>query len=156
MHVVVFKPDQTVMHNPQAGDSMSPSPSFVRKIWLKFRKPEENQVALPTYSKQLIETDTDVTPKVKPRTYAHTSGQSPTSIAGSEAVNHVLNAILDSMIDLPDQTDEERVAESKRIAAQLGVTVQSLAAVRANFTRGTYGDPEVVLATRKSYLAKKA
>lgn len=67
-----------------------------------------------------------------------------------------LNAVLDSMISYPDASKEIVAGESHRIAAMLKIGVGSVAAVRANLTRGTYGDPDTLIATRTSWLRKNA
>lgn len=61
-------------------------------------------------------------------------------ISGSRVLDPVLEAILDSLIDHPNQISSFRAAETRRIAEEFGVRMYAVAGVRAALTKGIYGD----------------
>lgn len=78
----------------------------------------------------------------------------PTSSSSTDSIethsrDKVLDAILDSLLDHPEQTKSFTSAETRRIAKKYDQGVYVVAGVRANLTRGSYGDLNKVLDTRR-------
>jgi len=71
-------------------------------------------------------------------------------------INSILGDILDSMIKYPKQSTEERASETARIARKRKVTNLQVAAIRANLSRGTYGNVRTLMRNRKNSLSASA
>lgn len=80
---------------------------------------------------------------------------SPDHIAEGQR-DSVLTSILDSMLDTPNQSKAFRVEETKRIAARFDEPIMAVAGVRANLTRGSYGDVDNLLTKRRRARARAA
>jgi hypothetical protein len=117
------------------------------------KKDEYHPMALPRLISQRLEDETVVKPEERRRTPS--SGSSSGPLIDSHAVSNVLNAVLDSELVHAGNDDKNlRALESRRIAIEEHVGIGSVAAVRANFTRGSYGDPETLLQTRLTWLTR--
>lgn len=70
--------------------------------------------------------------------------------------DHILSEILDSLARYPHQTRKETVQETERIARTYKEGKYVVAGIRANLTRGTYGDSEKLIAQRRRQLQAEA
>lgn len=117
------------------------------------QKDDYHPMALPRLIAQRLEDDTVVKPEERKRAYS--SGSSSGPLIDNHAVSNVLNQVLDSeLVHAGNEDKNLRALESRRIAIEEHVGIGSVAAVRANFTRGRYGDPEELIATRLSWLTR--
>lgn len=105
---------------------------------------EDSAVALPrTRAQRKTATTETIRParRAKPsRTYL-----SRTDGITDPQKEKVLNMVLRSLKRNPHQSRAEVAAESHRIADACGVGVMAVAGVRANLTRGAYGDPKKLI-----------
>ena len=132
-----------------------PRPIHPRKIEVNsLVKKKEAYVALPRLVSARLEDGEVFRPETIKRATSSGGGGGP--LINENEANIVLNAVCDSFLAKPNQTKDEIAAESHRIANDLNIRVGSVAAVRANFTRGTYGDPDTIIATRAAYLRRHA
>lgn len=115
-------------------------------------KEEEPAVGLPRYTKKKAKTEVIKAPRAAKRAGATVAVDNIDAFKRDQ----VLNAILDSIIDRPDQKPAFRASETKRIAAEFSEPLFAVAGVRAALTRGTYGDPDEVLSKRKRQRARLA
>lgn len=105
---------------------------------------EENSVAIPRYAKRKASTTVIRAPRKQ-----SSNGSSSNDSILEHARDQVLNAILDSLIDNPDQSRAFRQAETARIAKKFKEGLFVVAGVRAALTRGSYGDESRLIAKRK-------
>lgn len=114
---------------------------------------EDYSMALPRLVSQRLEDDTVIRPAERRSRHQSTGIGGP--LIDQHEVSNVLLAVLDSVLmSQGDDSKKLQALESRRIAAQENVGVGSVAAVRANFTRGRYGDPETMLNERLSWLTR--
>lgn len=66
----------------------------------------------------------------------------------------VLNALLDSLLDDPQQSKTAQASETRRIASKFGEPLFAVAGVRAALTKGSYGEPAKLLAARRRFRSK--
>lgn len=85
-----------------------------------------------------------------PKTSRRASTSSRATITTSDSISEkvslkIQNELLRSLAKTPNQTASFRSAETNRIANKFGVKVMSVAGVRANLTRGAYGNYKKLL-----------
>lgn len=141
--------DSTAVHDNFLGP---PGKSHQLEVTTLVKRKEEI-VGLPRLIGGRIEDGQVFTPK-RPRSGSSSSrGDGP--LIGKELVDAIINEVCDSYIATPHQTLAFTQAESRRIANKFSVGVGSVAAVRANMTRGTYDhDVDTLIALRRSYLKR--
>lgn len=117
-------------------------------------RPLEGSMALPKYQKEKVDETRPRVIKARRKPKTGSGGNSgPDAIAETDR-DKVLNAILDSLLDHPDQDNEFTRAETKRIATKHKVGHMQVAGVRAAFTKGSYGEPERELRRRRRQRAQ--
>lgn len=106
---------------------------------------KEGIMALPRTVKEPVQTTV-----VKAR--RKTAGPGPDTVnvdhIPESKRDQVLGAILDSMIDQPDQTRSQIADIGIAIAERYGERKMAVAGVRANLTRGAYGDIKILISNR--------
>lgn len=133
-----------------------PSLAHPRKLLVEtLVKRKEEIVGLPRLVSARVEDGQVFRPEPR-RGMGSSGGSSSGPLINEHERDNTLTAIVDSMIANPNASDKEIAAESHRIALDLGIKLGSVAAVRANFTRGRYGDPDTIIATRISWLRRNA
>jgi hypothetical protein len=118
------------------------------------RQKDAFSMSLPRLSSKRLQDGDTFAPTPEPKS---SSGGSHTGTGmGHHTRDVILNSILDSMLANPNASKRTTEQESARIAKECGVSIGSVAAVRANYTRGRYGEPDSVLRLRATFLQKNA
>lgn len=99
----------------------------------------DDDLAIPRYRRQHIAPEA---PPQRRRVRVTEGGQ---SIASGE-VTELVEAICQSYVEEPNQTKMRTAAITKELSQRFGIPVMSIAGVRANLTRGTYGDFNTMVA----------
>lgn len=106
-------------------------------------------MALPKYQKEKVDETKPRVIRASRKPKVGSGGNSgPDTIAETQR-DKVLNAILDSLLDHPDQDKTFTSTETKRIAKKYNQGHMQVAGVRANLTRGSYGDLDKMLRSRR-------
>lgn len=106
---------------------------------ITFEDPKDSFMALPKAHRRAAANETIAARKSDKR---HNYERDFDSVSDSEAKS-ILHEIIGSLRNNPHQTKAERSKETHRIATKLGVKPMSVAGVRANMTRGVYGNIDI-------------
>lgn len=131
--------------------SMTPDTIKVEVITLDY-PPQESVVSLPNTRRRAATTETIHPRKKNGAKITHT--QDADTITDAES-SRILREILLSEHRLPNQSKTQRAAETHRIAEKVGVRPMAVAGVRANMTRGAYGNPRTLKASFANKLKKR-
>lgn len=94
----------------------------------------EPDMALPRYQRTMIEAPR--APSVV-RVRVSENGK-----VAKRDVEDVVEALVQSLVDEPNQTKTRQAAISREIAQRMGIQVMSIAGIRASLTKNAYGDLE--------------
>ena len=124
------------------GDTINLAPRETLAVDITtYESPLEGTMALPRAVKERA-----ATRQIKPTTVkVRNSTPSNRDTIDTSERDKVLNLVLKSLKANPNQTKAEISAESHRIAKAAKVHVMAVAGVRANLTRGTYGNVKTLL-----------